>query len=219
MPLVAGCTRADEQFVTSWFKVRTSPSPKIGDPSTITEYFVRRYGFFWRKIDDAAVRGATAINAKTVAYFDNDEARLIHQGEVEAIFVCGRGPAGVSFPTGAEAVDCVDALAGPTPAVATMLRFRRISASAVVTIEKTIAVEGPNRVFLQPMVTFYDEGATAYFATMRAGLNVTPNCALLAVGAGEVRSVAGSPTMELRDCSQADNWTPMVGRALRPSAR
>jgi hypothetical protein len=208
-------------LVLPWFKVRTSLSPKIGgfsDPSQTTEYFVK-LSVFWRQIDDAGVGGATILNAKTVAYFDNGEARMIHEGESAAIFVCGRGPAGASFPAGAEAVDCVDVLAGPASAVATTVRLRRISASRAVLNDKTIAVEGPGRVFLQPMVTFYDEGATAYLVTMNADFTVAPSCAIVAVDTGEVRFTAGSPAMRARDCSEASNWTPLLGRALRSRAK
>jgi len=213
LPLVAGCSRADEQFVLPWFKIR------LAEPSKTPEYFVRRYGLFWRQLEDADLSGATPIGSRAVAYFSAGEARVIHQGETEAIFICGRGPAGVSFPTGAEAVDCVDAIAGPTPTVATAVRFRRLSTSAAVIIEKTITVEDPGRVFLQPMVTFYDDAGTAYFVTMRAGLTATPDCALVAALAGELRFANAPLRMGARECAQASSWMPILGRTIHPSVR
>jgi hypothetical protein len=215
--LLAGCNKVEERLVLPWFKVRTSVSPKIGglaDPVQTTEYFVKRSGF-WRRIDDAGVGGATVLNARTVAYYDNGEARLIHEGDAEATLVCGPGLAGASFPAGTEAVDCVNVVAGPAAAVATTVRFRRISASGAILNDKTIAVEAPGRVFLQPMVTFYDEEATAYLITLDHDFRVARNCAIVAVGVDEVRFTAGSPTLPARDCSEASSWTPLLGHALR----
>lgn len=216
--LLAGCSKVEERSVLPWFKVVTSTSPKIGglaDPVQTTEYFVKRSGF-WRQIDDAGVGSATVLNARTVAYFHHGLARLIHEGESEAIFVCGRQLAGASFPPGAEAVDCVEVVAGPASAVATTVRFRRISASGSVINDKTIAVEGPGRVFLQPMVTFYDEGATAYLVTLNHDSTGPRDCAIVAVGVDEVTFTTGSPDMRARDCSEASSWMPLLGRAIRP---
>jgi hypothetical protein len=99
--------------------------------------------------------------------------------------------------------------------VATRVRFRRISASGAILNDKTITVEGPGRVFLQPMVTFYDAGATPYLVTLNQDSTGPRNCAIVAVGVDEVTFTAASPALRPRDCSEASSWTPLLGRAIR----
>jgi len=215
--LLAGCNTVQEGSVLPWFKVRTSTSPKIGglaDRTTTTTYYVRRSGF-WRQIDDEGVGGATIINPVTIAYFDHGRARMIHEGDAEAVFVCGEGLAGASFPQGAQVVDCVTVVAGPAAAVATTVRFRRIGATGQVVNDKTIATDGPSRVFLQPMVTFYDATARAYLVTINRESSEAPECAIVAVDADDVSFTPGPPGMRARDCSEADGWSALLGRPIR----
>lgn len=214
---LAACSTAEDRLVLPWFKIRISVSPKIGglaDRVQSTEYFVKRWGL-WRQIGDTGVGSATALNAQTVAYYDNGQARLIHEGESDGASVCGPGPAGASFPAGAGAVDCVEVVAGPARAVATTVRLRRVNASGSVLIDKTVAVEAPGRVFLQPMVTFYDDSATPYLVAMNEDYTGPRDCALVAVTADAVTFTAGPPALGGADCSEAASWAPLVNRTLR----
>lgn len=217
LAVITGCSRRVEtSLVLPWFKIRSTVTDQVGafaGPTRTTEFYVKRW--WWRQIDDAGVGGAVGLDPNTVLYYDHGHPRLIHQGETTATFACGTPEAAASVPTGADAFDCVEVLAGPARAVATRVRIHRIRAAGDVLFDKTIQVDGPGRVFLRPMVTFYDDERTAYLVTTREQDFTTPNCALVAVTAGDAVVTAGPPDISMRDCSEAAAWTKVLGRALR----
>src|SRR5215470_14414133 len=133
LPLLVSCS-TEEARVLPWFKTKTTTTPRIGglaDRVSTTRYFVRIHGF-WKQVDDVGVGGAAALNPETVFYFYQGEARVIRKGEALSSRICGTTLAGASVPPGAPVVDCVNVMAGPARAVATQIRFRRMSAGGEV---------------------------------------------------------------------------------------
>src|SRR5881397_3957715 len=217
LPICVGCSTRAEETVLPWFKVRTtihSPILPSGGKTSTTEYFVK-VRWTWRQIDDAGVGGAIVLNPETVLYYHDGQPKLIHEGETASRLACGPPLSAASVPAGANTYDCVNVVAGPASAVATRLRIRRMSASGDALSDKTISVESPGRVFMRPMVTFYNEAGTAYFVTKNADYHLKPDCGLLAVNAGEPTFTTGPSDMSGRDCSEASAWMKVLGQKLQ----
>jgi hypothetical protein len=226
-----GCGKVEENKILPWFMARTTvhtggPLKQVvnnfGGPSSEVEYFVKSHGF-WRKLDRCYGPGAKALDRETVAVPGGDGNHygmlLIHEGETVPKPACGSLASAWTMPPGGGLIDCVDAISGPARAVPTQIRFRRISASGQTLNDKTISVDAPGRVFLRPMVEFYDELDTAYFITVieNERRSADPDCAIVAVGAGDPRFIAGPRGVSMRNCSESSTWAKVLGRPLQDS--
>lgn len=216
--LLTSCSHVkEEQTLLPWFKTRITVSPDIGGLHNATEtmeYFVKTHGF-WHKLDDVGVGGAVALNPDTVFFYSQGKPKIIHRDERSSRFVC-EGPLPVAtVPPGSELIDCVNPMAGPALAVATQIRFRRLTASGQVVNDKAISVDAPARVFLQPRVTFYDDRHTAYLVTLNERFSSVSDCALIAVDSGDPRLVVGPTKMLIRDCSEESVWAKLVQQRLK----
>ena len=231
-PLLMGCGKVEENKILPWFMARTTihtggPLKQVfnnfGGPSSETDYFVKSYGF-WKKLDHCYGPGAKVLDQETVAVPGGDGNAygmlLIHRGETVPKPACGSLSSSWAIPPGGGLIDCFDVISGPARAVATRLRFRRITAAGQTLNDKMIAVEAPGRVFLRPMVEFYDELNTAYFITVieNEWLSTDPHCAAVAVGAGAPRLIAGPPGLSIRNCSESSIWAKVLGRPLQDAA-
>jgi hypothetical protein len=81
--------------------------------------------------------------------------------------------------------------------------------------DKTVTVEAPGRVFLQPKATFYDDGHTAYFVTDEEKFTPRAECTLIAIDSGDPKVVAGPVKMYVGDCSRESSWTKLLKRQLK----
>ena len=214
--IAAGCGSTQEAPVLPWLKVRTHTSSSFlafAGPTRTTTYFVK-VGGFWRQIDDEGVGGAIVLTPKAVLYYDSGVPKLIHEGESAATEACGPPVVVATVPSGADVFDCVNVVAGPAAAVATSLRIRRMNAAGDMVRDQTIAVEGPGRVFVRPMVLFYDDSRTAHFVTMSDDTGAAAACALVTVGAEGPTVTPGPPDLSRGDCSEASAWSTVIGRRL-----
>ena len=65
------------------------------------------------------------------------------------------------------------------------------------------------------MASFYDAGQQPYFVTLNADLSGAPQCALVWIAGGEMRSIAAPENLARGRCSDVDAWVPIVKRTLR----
>jgi hypothetical protein len=72
----------------------------------------------------------------------------------------------------------------------------------------------PHRVFAGLAISYYDDARTPFFVTYDDGDLDHPNCVLLELNGSTVRTHPAAPGTSLRDCSERDAWSRVIGRAL-----
>ena len=72
----------------------------------------------------------------------------------------------------------------------------------------------PHRVFAGFRIAYYDDARTPYFVTYDDGDLAHPDCVLLELDGRTVRAHPAAPGTSLRDCSERDAWSRVVGRTL-----
>jgi hypothetical protein len=70
------------------------------------------------------------------------------------------------------------------------------------------------RVFAGLAISYYDDARTPFFVTYDNQDLIHPDCVLLELQRGAVRAHRAAPGTSLRDCSERDAWSRVVGRAL-----
>ena len=216
--LVAACTSVIESEPLPWLRVKKVQYKEIagfGGGAAEYQYFVKRYGFLWIKLEESATGLAVALDSQTAAISTPQGVKILKRGEDHGILACGNSRSAHSIVATAGVIDCVDVVSGPAAAVASQIRWRRISSAGDALVVERLSVEAPGRVFLRPMVTFYDTGNQAYFVTMKEKDSAAPECALAWVAGGEVHNVRAPEGMTLSQCSEAEPWSKATRRTLR----
>lgn len=214
---LSACTEVTEKEPTSWLRVKKihhKPIGGFGEGSTEHQYYVKRYGFVWLKLEETATGLAVALDRDTAAISTPQGLKILRRGEDHGVLACGTSRSTPSIVAAAGLIDCVDVVAGPASAVASQLRWRRISSAGEALVVEKLSVEAPGRVFLRPTVTFYDAGHQAYFVTLKKDA-AQPECALLWVAGGEAHTIPAPEGMTLRQCSEAEPWSKAARRTLR----
>ena len=216
--LVAACTQVTETEPLPWLRVKKIHYKQFGGwagGSTEYRYYVKRFGFVWTKIDEIATGTAVALDADHAAIGTPRGLKILRRGDDHGILACGSERSAPSVVAAAGVIDCVDVVAGPAAAVASQIRWRRISSGGEALVVEKLTVESPGRVFLQPMVTFYDAGYQPYFVTMKEKDYGAPECALVWTAGGEAYALPAPAGMTLRQCSDAEPWSKVTRRPLR----
>ena len=216
--LAAGCTKVTESEPLPWLKVKKVQYKEVGGfggGADEHQFYVKRYGFLWVKLEETGTGLAIALDRDTAAISTPQGLKILKRGEDHGILACGNSRSTSSIVAAAGVIDCVDVVAGPAAAGASQIRWRRISSGGEALVVERLAVEAPGRVFLQPMVTFYDTGHQPYFVTMKGQDAAAPECALAWVAGGEMHTVPAPEGMTLRQCSEAEPWSRATRRTLR----
>jgi len=209
--LLLGCGRVDEQQLLPWFRVKTHHTYDVGILSLGwqgVEYFVKS-GWRWKKLD--VYGGATIVlNPTTVVFYSNGQLQIIHRGETTFRPACGPSMAFATIARKIEAIDCVQTLEGPL-GVPKKIRWYRVTASGRIANDETLGVEGPDRVFMNPSVKFYDDNELPYFVTMHDWPYQHPDCAIVTADRTPIR---GPASMTVTDCSSPQAWSKVLQRRL-----
>jgi hypothetical protein len=216
--LVAACTKVTETEPLPWLRIKQVQYKEIGGfggRAPEYQYYVKRYGILWLKLEEVATGPAVPLDAETAAMPTPQGLKVLRRGEEHGILACGNARSTPSIVAAAGVIDCVDVVAGPAAAVASQIRWRRISGAGDALVVEKLSVESPGRVFLQPTVTFYDAGHQPYFVTLKEKDGAAPECALAWVAGGEVHTLAAPEGMTLRQCSEAEPWSKAARRTLR----
>src|SRR5260221_14512731 len=167
------------------------------------------------KLSEAAAGPAVALDADTAAISTAGGLKLLARGEDRGTLACGSAQTGFSIVAAAGVVDCFAVVAGPAAAVASQIRWRRISGHGEALVVEKVSVESPQRLFARAMASFYDAGQQPYFVTMNADLAGPPECALVWIAGGETRSIAAPAELARGQCSDAQPWSKVMKRSLR----
>jgi hypothetical protein len=208
--LLAACSEVTETDPLPWLRVK-----KIEDRATRYEYYVKHLGFVWTKLDEAATGNVVAIGGDAAVISTAQGLKLLRRGDDHGILACGSTRSTPAVLATAGVIDCFDVVAGPAPAIATQIRWRRISSAGEALVVEKLGVEAPDRLFIRAMASFYDAGNQPYFVTHRGDASQAPECALRWVAAGELQSVAAPPGMTRGECSDAAPWSKVLRRTLR----
>jgi len=215
---LAGCTQVTESEPLPWLRVKKVKYKEMGGMSgggTEYQYYVKRLGFLWVKLEEPATGSAVALDSQTAAISTTQGLKMLKRGEDHGILACGNARSTPSIVAAAGVIDCVDVVAGPAAAVASQIRWRRISSGGEALVVEKLSVENPGRVFLRPTIEFYDAGHQPYFVTMKEKDSAAPECALTWVAGGEAHTVPAPEGMTLGQCSEAEPWSRATRRALR----
>ncbi len=230
-----GCSKVTDTRVTDWCIRRSTVGPGSGfwSGSRSSECRVRSWGLWW-KLDEVAVGPVIALDRDTVLISVPGRRKLIRRGERQARAVCENDEYG-ALPPGHDAIDCLGFVDGPAIGVPTAVRFQRldiqgrpVGKAAVIRADRGAvesdagaAVPGseaqrrtPRRVFAGLAISWYDDARTPYFVTYDDRDLVHPACVLLEWTGSTVRAHAAAPGTSLRDCSERDAWSRVVGRML-----
>ena len=216
--VLAACTEVTQTEPLPWLRVKKIHYKQFGGwagGSSEYEYRVKRYGFLWARLDEVATGDAVALDSDTAAISTAQGLKLLRRGEESGTLACESARSAASVVAEAGAVDCFEAVAGPAAAIASQIRWRRISSVGTVLVDQRLSVERPDRVFVRSMVSFYDAGQQPYFVTMNADLSAAPECALVWAADGETRSLPGPPELTRGQCSDAAPWAKVTRRKLR----
>jgi hypothetical protein len=207
--LLAGCARVQTREILPWFRVRTTTPYESGIVSLGSKnvQYVVNVGGRWKTLP---IYGGAAfpINDDTIFFYLNGNAQIIRRGQTTWRAACDPAHAFATIAREAEAIDCIEPLAGPA-GVPTSIRWRRMSAGGKVVAERTLNVEAPDRVFM-PVVKFYDDNGSPYFVTLHTWPYNHPACAIMDANG---HSVAG-PRMRVANCSSAGIWSDVLQRRL-----
>jgi hypothetical protein len=217
LAMLGGCSEVAENEPLPWLRVKKTqhkPIGGFGGGSDTYDYYVRRFGFVWVKLDEAATGEAIVLDPNTAVISTAQGLKILYRGEDQGALACGSQKSTPSVVAKAGVIDCIDVVAGPAERVASQIRWRRISGAGEALVVERLSAEEPDRVFLRPMVSFYDAGHQPYFVTLRAD-RTRPECALLWTAGGEVHSLRAPEGMTLGQCSDAIAWSRVVRRQLR----
>jgi hypothetical protein len=213
---VAACSEVTENQPLPWLKVKKTFHKPIGGLAGGTseyQYYTKRLGFWWVKVDEEATGTVVALDANTAAISTAQGLKVLARGEERGTLACGSPRSAAAAVPQAGFVDCFDVIAGA--AAATQLRWRRVSAQGEALVVEKVTVENPGRLFARAMASFYDAGHQPYFVTLNADTAGPPECALVWIAGGEMRSIAAPPDLARAECSQLASWAPLVKRHLR----
>ena len=212
------CSEVTQTEPLPWLRVKKTQHKQFGGfagGSSEYEYYVKRLGFWWVKVDEVATGNAVALDANHAAISTAQGLKLLARGESSGTLACGSPRSAPTIVAEAGVIDCFDVVAGPAAAVASQMRWRRLSSTGEALVVEKVTVENPSRVFARAMVTFYDAGHQPYFVTMNADFAAAPECALVWIAGGELRSVPGPAELTRGQCSDAAPWSKLVKRKLR----
>ncbi len=217
MSLLA-CSEVTQTEPLPWLLVKKINHKQYGGDaagSTQYAYYVKRFGFWWVKVDEVATGTAVALDANHAAISTAQGIKLLARGESSGTLACGSPRSAPTIVAEAGVIDCFDVVAGPAAAVASQMRWRRLSSTGEALVVEKVSVENPSRVFARAMVTFYDAGHQPYFVTMNADFAAAPECALVWIAGGELNSVPGPAELTRGQCSDAAPWSKVMKRKLR----
>ena len=212
------CSEVTQTEPLPWLRVKKIQQKQFGGlagGSTEYEYYVKRLGFWWVKVDEVATGTAVALDASHAAISTVQGLKLLARGESSGTLACGSPRSASTIVAEAGVIDCFDVVAGPAAAVASQMRWRRLSGTGEALVVEKVSVENPGRIFARAMATFYDAGQQPYFVSMNADSAAAPECALVWIAGGELRSVPGPAELTRGQCSDAAPWSKLVKRKLR----
>jgi hypothetical protein len=219
--LVVGCGEVKTEQLLPWFKIEATHYPSIGglaDARTVYASFVKRHGF-WTELENCD--GGQVLNPDVVALSCSDGfsrgTALVRKGETVPRSACGSFASVSLILPSKDAIDCFDVLAGRAPVVPTQLGMRRVDLSGRELLSTTLSVDLPGRVFLGPIPRFYDDGGAPYFVTYADQSRDAPDCALLALENGALKTVASAPELRVAKCYEPRAWSQLTGLTLRDS--
>jgi hypothetical protein len=215
---LSACSEVTESQPLPWLKVKKTyhkPIGGLGGGTSDFEYYTKRFGFWWMKVDETATGTAIALDPNTAAISTAQGLKLIARGEDQGTLACGTPRSAPSVVAQAGVIDCFDVVAGPAAGVATQMRWRRISGRGEALVVEKVSVESPGRLFARAMASFYDAGHQPYFVTVNADGAGAPECALVWIAGGERRSIAAPADLQRGRCSDVAAWTPLLKRNLR----
>ena len=217
LSLVA-CSEVTQTEPLPWLRVKKTQHKQLGGPaggSSEYAYYVKRLGFWWVKVDEVATGTAVALDANHAAISTAQGLKLIARGESNGTLACGSPRSASTVVAEAGVVDCFDVVAGPAAAAASQMRWRRLSSTGEALVVEKVTVENPSRIFARATATFYDAGHQPYFVSMNADAAAAPECALVWIAGGELRSVPGPAELTRGQCSDTASWSKLVKRKLR----
>ena len=133
-----------------------------------TEVLVLRWWGWSTVFDGNAAPGVPVVLTPTAVLVGSTEgAKILHKSESTPRLACGDKIAAPTVPPTGTFVDCVDHLAGPARAIATALRVRRVDSTGALVSQQEFTAGAPGRVFMGPVVRFYDDQGTPYLVTFR----------------------------------------------------
>src|SRR5258706_2623243 len=141
------------------------------------------------KLDEVATGTAVALDADTAAISTTEGLKLLARGEDHGTLACGSERAGFAIVAQAGVVDCFDVVAGPAAAVASQIRWRRVSGHGEALVVEKVSVENAGRLFAPAMASFYHARYQPYFVTMNADLARPHEGALVWISGGGTRSI------------------------------
>ena len=213
-----GCSTRTETRVTDWCIRRETVGRSVGPWSgpRSSECLVRRWGLWWR-LDELAVGPVLALDPDTVLLSVPGKRKLIRRGERRARPVCDDNEYG-ALPPGHDAIDCLGFVAGPAMGVPTSVRFQRLDIqgrpAGSATVLDADRGTGSRRVFMALAISYYDGARVPYFVTYDDSNLGHPDCALLELSGAGLRVHPAAPGTTLRECSDREAWSRVVGRTL-----
>jgi len=215
---VTACSEVTESQPLPWLKVKKTFHKPIGGLAGGTSdyrYYTKRFGFWWVEVDEDATGTVVAMDDNTAAISTAQGLKVLARGEERATLACGSPRSAAAVVPKAGFIDCFDVVGGRGAAVATQLRWRRVSGQGEALVVEKLTVENPGRHFARTMASFYDAGHQPYFVTMNADVGGPPECALVWIAGGETRSIPAPPDVSRGQCSELTPWAPLVKRNLR----
>ena len=235
--LVAGCGHTEDEQVLPWVKYRRVTGPGgtgMWAGSRHTEVLVRRWWGWSTVFDGTAAPGKPIVLTPTAVLVGGTGGwKVLHESGATPQLACADRNAVPTVPPNGGFIDCADHLAGPARAIATSLRVRRVDPAGALVAQQEITTREPERVFLQPMVSFYDDQGTPYLVSFRDPWaqtsadgspqrgSATPEslkniaCELIRVAPGPAGRVSAPPGHTVADCSSAEVWSRALGRTVK----
>ena len=200
---IAGCGEVTESDPLPWLRVKKT--------SNAYEYYVKRFGFVWVKLEEKATGSVVALDADTAAISTAQGLKLLSRGAEHGILACGSTRSLPFVVPQAGVVDCFDVIGNP----ASQIRWRRISGAGDALVVEKISAENASRHFARAAASFYDAGHQPYFVTMNADAAAPAECALVWIAGGEKRSIPAPPDLARGQCSDTAPWSGIMKRPLR----
>ena len=215
---VSACSEVTESQPLPWLKVKKTLHKSIGGlggASSDYQYYTKRFGFWYVKVEEEATGTVIPIDDNTAAISTAQGLKVLARGDERGTLACGSARSAAFAVAKAGFVDCFDVVSGPAATVATQIRWRRVSGQGEALVVEKLSVENPGRHFARATASFYDAGHQPYFVTLNADAAGPPECALVWIAGGEMRSIPAPPNLTRGQCSDLAPWAPLVKRALR----
>jgi hypothetical protein len=209
---LAGCGEVAESQPLPWLRVKKTQGGWTGNAEKY-DYYVKRLGFAWVKLDEAATGQVIPLDPDTAAISTAQGVKLLYRGEDQGTLVCGSNRSAVSIVREAAVIDCIDTV-GAASANPSQIRWRRISVAGEALAVERLGTEAPDRIFARAAVSFYDPGHQPYFVTLRAD-PARPECALVWAAGDERRSLPAPEGMNAAQCADPGEWSKLLRRTLR----